>query len=164
MNLYYYGGGFDLAAAALGKILPVDVFDLRRLLARWWDWAACSWSGRLGPAARRPGLRPRRPKPAAGLPPVLRPHVFMNAKDAPFAVAVAMLIYSMVRALDEYPRPSWRTVAFFGVSLGLAEGTRVLGVITVAYAGLALALLAALEWRTARLQDHGGSPRPVPRP
>ena len=32
VNLYYYGGGFDMAAAALAKILPLDLFELRRLL------------------------------------------------------------------------------------------------------------------------------------
>lgn len=147
VNLYYYGGGFDLAAAALGKMLPVDVFDLRRLLGALVGLGGLFLVWRLG--RRLAG-------PVCGLValslllvcPLYYGHMFMNAKDAPFAVAVAMLIYSMMRALDEYPRPSWRTVAFFGVSLGLAVGTRVLGVITVAYAGLALALLAALEWRT----------------
>src|SRR5262245_47075876 len=32
VNLFYYGGGFDLAAHVLGKILPFDIFDTRRLL------------------------------------------------------------------------------------------------------------------------------------
>src|SRR5262245_2955308 len=31
VNLYYYGGGFDMAAALLAKILPFDLFETRRL-------------------------------------------------------------------------------------------------------------------------------------
>src|SRR6059036_3566894 len=31
-NLYMYGGGFDMAAALLHKILPFDLFETRRLL------------------------------------------------------------------------------------------------------------------------------------
>src|SRR5258705_13935346 len=31
VNLYEYGGGFDLAAALLAKILPFSVFETRRL-------------------------------------------------------------------------------------------------------------------------------------
>ena len=32
-------------------------------------------------------------------------HMFMNAKDAPFAAAMAVLLLGMVRAFEEYPRP-----------------------------------------------------------
>src|SRR5947209_15848916 len=32
VNLYYYGGGFDLVAAALAKVLPFTLYETRRLL------------------------------------------------------------------------------------------------------------------------------------
>src|SRR5437660_8303047 len=32
VNLYYYGGGFDLLAAAGAKILPLSLFETRRLV------------------------------------------------------------------------------------------------------------------------------------
>src|SRR5215470_15006280 len=32
VNLYYYGGGFDLLAALIAKILPFTLFDTRRLV------------------------------------------------------------------------------------------------------------------------------------
>ena len=32
VNLYMYGGGFDMAAALLAKILPFDLFETRRLV------------------------------------------------------------------------------------------------------------------------------------
>ncbi|WP_127089937.1 ArnT family glycosyltransferase [Aquabacter cavernae] len=155
VNLYYYGGGFDLAASALSKMLPVDVFDVRRLLGAVVGLGGVLIVWRL---ARRVG------GPVCGfvalclllICPLYYGHMFMNAKDAPFAVAVALLIYSMARALDEYPSPSWRTAAIFGISLGLAVGTRVLGVITVAYAGFALMLLATLEWRRLGFKAMAG--------
>ncbi|MEP9378790.1 glycosyltransferase family 39 protein [Aquabacter sp. CN5-332] len=154
VNLYYYGGGFDLVATAISKMVPVDVFDIRRLLGGVVGIVGLLIVWRTG---RRIG------GPVCGLVsvclllicPLYYGHIFMNAKDAPFAVAVAALVYTMVRALDEYPTPSWRTVTLFGISLGLAVGTRVLGVITVAYAGLALMLLAGIEWRQLGFRAMG---------
>ncbi len=32
VNLYYYGGGFDLVAALAAKLLPLSLFETRRLL------------------------------------------------------------------------------------------------------------------------------------
>src|SRR3954469_8947324 len=32
VNLYLYGGGFDMAAALLAKVLPFDLFETRRLV------------------------------------------------------------------------------------------------------------------------------------
>ena len=34
VNLYLYGGGFDMAAALLAKMLPFDLFETRRLRRR----------------------------------------------------------------------------------------------------------------------------------
>lgn len=152
VNLYYYGGGFDLAADLIGKILPIDLFDVRRLLGGFVGLVGMLVVWRT---ARRIG------GPVAGLValclllicPLYYGHMFMNAKDAPFAVAVATLIYAFVRALDEYPLPSWRTVLLFGIALGLTIGTRVLGVIAVAYSGFAIALLVTLEWRSLGLRQ-----------
>jgi hypothetical protein len=31
-------------------------------------------------------------------------HMFINAKDAPFAAAMAVLLLGLVRAFEEYPR------------------------------------------------------------
>lgn len=147
VNLYYYGGGFDLVAAAIHKSLPaVDIFSIRRLLGAIVGVIGFAIVWRTG---RRLG------GPVCGLValcllvicPLYYGHMFMNAKDAPFAVAVAALLYAIVRALDEYPKPTWRTVTLFGLCLGLAVGTRVLGLIAVGYAGLAFLLLLAIEWR-----------------
>src|SRR3712207_8678244 len=42
--------------------------------------------------------------------PLFYGHMFMNAKDAPFAVAMTLLLLGLVRALQEFPKPSWTTI------------------------------------------------------
>src|ERR1700686_1398484 len=125
VNLYKYGGGFDMAAALAAKFLPFGLFETRRLVGAALGIIGLIVTWRLG---RRLG------GPVAGLAalillagcPLYYGHMFMNAKDAPFAVAMAVLLLGLVRAFDEYPQPSARTVVLTGVGLGLAFGSRIL--------------------------------------
>ncbi|WP_454917654.1 ArnT family glycosyltransferase [Xanthobacter sediminis] len=146
VNLYYYGGGFDLLSNTLSRVLPVDVFDIRRFLGGVVGMAGfvLVWriSRRLaGPVAGFAAIA------LLAICPLYYGHMFMNAKDAPFAVAVAGLIYATVRAFDEFPNPTPRTVTLFGLFLGLAVGTRVVGVMTGLYIVTALAFVFAVTWR-----------------
>jgi hypothetical protein len=75
----------------------------------------------------------------------------MNAKDAPFAAAMAVLLLGMVRAFEEYPRPDPRTVALAGIGIGLAFGSRILAGIAAPCALAALLLVATGEARAAGL-------------
>jgi hypothetical protein len=74
-------------------------------------------------------------------------HMFINPKDAPFAVTMALLLFALLRALDEYPRVSIATSILLGLGFGLAFGTRIMG----AFGGLeflaALAFLGAAQAR-----------------
>src|SRR6516164_3728384 len=133
VNLYAYGGGFDMAAALLAKILPFDLFETRRLAGALVGLAGMAATWRL---ARRVG------GPLAGLIalaliatcPLYYGHMFMNPKDGPFAAAMAFCMLGLVRAVDEYPRPSMATGALVGAGIGLAIGTRILGGVAVLYA------------------------------
>jgi hypothetical protein len=146
VNLYMYGGGFDMAAALIAKVLPFDLFETRRLMG-----AAVGLMGMsvVWRTARRLG------GPVAGLvalaliacEPQFYGHMFINPKDAPFAVAMIALLYSLVRAIEEYPRPGIATIAIFGASLGLTLGTRIMGGMAALYLMLPLALLIAHDWR-----------------
>jgi 4-amino-4-deoxy-L-arabinose transferase-like glycosyltransferase len=146
VNLYEYGGGFDLAAALLAKILPFSVFETRRLTGAIVGLLALLIVWRTG---RRIG------GPLAGLIalallmtcPLFIGHAFMNAKDAPFAVAMAFLLLGLVRAFQEYPRPGAATIVLVGVGAGLALGTRILGGFGALYAIAALALIVTIEAR-----------------
>jgi hypothetical protein len=67
VNLYMYGGGFDMAAALLDRITPFDLFETRRLFGAMVGILGLVVTWRL---ARRLG------GPAVGLmPAILRPYV-----------------------------------------------------------------------------------------
>ena len=132
-NLYMYGGGFDMAAALLHKIIPLELFETRRLLGAIVGVIGLAASWRV---ARRIG------GPLAGLAallllalcPSFYGHMFMNPKDAPFAVAMVVLMLGLVRLADEYPSPSSHTVLIVGLGAGLSIGSRILGGLALVYA------------------------------
>lgn len=140
VNLYMYGGGFDMAAALLAKALPFDLFETRRLAGAVVGLVGLFFTWRL---ARRLGGA------LAGLLallllatcPFFYGHMFINPKDIPFAVAMIILLYGLARALEEYPRPGLATIAVFGAGLGFTIGTRVMGGIAALYVILPLAML-----------------------
>ncbi len=146
VNLYMYGGGFDMIAALAAKILPFDLFETRRLVS-----AMVGIAGMV--AAWRTARRLGGPLPGLlaltllATCPLYYGHMYMNAKDAPFATAMALLTYSAVRLLQEYPRPRPSSVAWFGLGLGLSVGSRVLGDLAAISAFGALAFTVAAEWR-----------------
>ena len=152
VNLYAYGGGFDLLSALVAKVLPFDLFETRRLVGAVVGLTGIIITWRLG---RRIG------GPLAGVIavallvtcPLYYGNMYMNAKDAPFAVAMVFLTLALVRAFEEYPRPSPINCAMVGGAVGLAIGTRVLGGIAVINALAALTLLFAIEARRDGLRD-----------
>src|SRR5215813_7996215 len=132
-NLYMYGGGFDMAAALLHKVIPLELFETRRLLGAIVGVIGLAVTWRL---ARRVG------GPLAGLAallllalcPTFYGHMFMNPKDAPFAVAMVILMLGLVRLAEEYPAPSPRTILIVGLGAGLSIGCRILGGLALVYA------------------------------
>src|SRR6201990_1186407 len=123
-NLYMYGGGFDMAAALLHKVIPLELFETRRLVGAIVGMIGLALTWRLG---RRVG------GPLAGLAgllllvlcPTFYGHMFMNPKDAPFAVAMVVLMMGLVRLAEEYPQPSPRTILIVGFGAGLSIGCRI---------------------------------------
>jgi Dolichyl-phosphate-mannose-protein mannosyltransferase len=132
-NLYMYGGGFDMAAALLHKVIPLELFETRRLVGAIVGVIGLAVTWRLG---RRVG------GPLAGLAallllalcPTFYGHMFMNPKDAPFAVAMVILMLGLVRLAEEYPQPSPRTILIVGLGAGLSIGSRILGGLALVYA------------------------------
>ncbi|QOZ35462.1 glycosyltransferase family 39 protein [Bradyrhizobium sp. CCBAU 53421] len=145
-NLYMYGGGFDMAAALLHKVIPLELFETRRLLGAIVGVIGLAVTWRL---ARRVG------GPLAGLAallllalcPTFYGHMFMNPKDAPFAVAMVVLIMGLVRLIEEYPAPSPRTILIVGLGAGLSIGCRVLGGLALIYAVVGFVPLFIEEFR-----------------
>jgi len=156
VNLYAYGGGFDLLSALAAKVLPFGLFETRRLMGAVIGIIGICLTWRLG---RRIG------GPIAGLIavallvtcPLYYGNMYINAKDSPFAVAMVFLTWSLVRAFEEYPRPSPVSCAMVGGAAGLAIGTRILGGIAVFNLLAALALIFAIEARRDGLRKAGAS-------
>jgi hypothetical protein len=155
VNLYMYGGGFDLLAALAAKVLPIDQFETRRLMGAAVGLVGLFVTWRLG---RRLG------GPLAGLIalvllaacPLYYGHMFMNAKDAPFAVAMAIALFGIVRAFEEYPQATPATVALCGIGVGLAIGSRVMGGFALINALAPLLLILALRSRASGLKPALG--------
>ena len=148
VNLYMYGGGFDLFAALAAKILPFGLFETRRLMGAAVGIVGLFVTWRLG---RRLG------GPLAGLIglillatcPLYYGHMFINAKDGPFAVTSVIALLGIVRAFEEYPRATPATVALTGIGVGLAVGSRVMGGFAVLDALLPLAFIVAVRARAS---------------
>src|SRR5665213_3993236 len=151
-NLYMYGGGFDMAAALLHKVIPLELFETRRLVGAIVGIIGLAVTWRLG---RRVG------GPLAGLAallllalcPTFYGHMFMNPKDAPFAVAMVILMLGLVRLAEEYPSPTPRTILIVGLGAGLSLGSRVLGGLALFYAVIGIAPLFIDEFRTQGTAD-----------
>ena len=75
--------------------------------------------------------------------------MFINAKDGPFAVTSVIALLGIVRAFEEYPRPTPATVALTGIGVGLAVGSRVMGGFAVLDALLPLAFIVAVRARVS---------------
>jgi hypothetical protein len=151
-NLYMYGGGFDMAAALLHKVIPLELFETRRLLGAAVGLIGLAVTWRL---ARRVG------GPMAGIAallllalcPTFYGHMFMNPKDAPFAVAMVILMMGLVRLAEEYPQPSPQTILIVGLGAGLSIGSRILAGLALLYAMIGFVPLLMEELRTGGLRE-----------
>src|SRR6201994_3748104 len=153
-NLYMYGGGFDMAAALLHKVIPLELFETRRLLGAIVGIIGLAVTWRLarrvgGPLAGLVGLL------LLALCPTFYGHMFMNPKDAPFAVAMVILMMGLVRLAEEYPHPSPRTVLIVGLGAGLSIGSRILGSLALFYAVVGFMPMLIDEIRTHGARESG---------
>ncbi len=151
VNLYMYGGGFDIIATLAAKILPFDLLETRRLVGAAVGlvglFATWRLGGRLGgPLAGLLGLL------LLAATPLYYGHMFINAKDGPFAAVMAIALLALVRALEEYPRATPPTIALCGIGVGLAIGARVLGGFAIATALLPLPFIVAVRSRATGLR------------
>jgi hypothetical protein len=146
VNLYMYGGGFDMLAALAAKVSPFTLFETRRLVGALVGLVGLAVTWRIG---RRVG------GPLAGFGalvllatcPLYIGHMFMNAKDAPFAVAMAILLLALVRLFEAYPKITTATSALTGTGFGLSIGSRIMGGFGGVDLACALALVAVVEAR-----------------
>jgi hypothetical protein len=142
-NLYLYGGLFDLAAVGLQHLLPwFEPYWLRHILCALIGIAGIGFAC----ATARLVAGPRAGAIAAFFLTACGPWyggMFNHTKDIPFAAAMIGAAYFLIRAARELPHPRRRNIVGFGLLLGAALGIRVLGLLTVGYAGIAILMAAA---------------------
>jgi hypothetical protein len=138
-NLYLYGGLFDVAATLIGRILPYDVYSIRHLLCASFGIGgiAATWATARLIAGPRAGLIGAALLAVSG---VWYGAMFNHTKDITFAATMMAAAYALLRAMRDLPRPRLRHVLLFGVLLGAALGLRVMGLLLVAYLGIAIVL------------------------
>ncbi|MBI1904971.1 MAG: glycosyltransferase family 39 protein [Rhodocyclales bacterium] len=145
-NLYLYGGMFDMIAAALERVIPLNVWDLRHLLA--------AGFGLLGLIATWLLARLLMGETAGLLALVLLAltgawsgAMFTHTKDVPFAATMVWSLYFTTRFIVRLPTVRWVDQAGLGLALGCAFGLRVGAVFAVFY--LAVSVLAVV-WLNGR--------------
>lgn len=138
-NLYLYGGLFDSAAILLGRLVPMDIYELRHLLCGLigvGGLAAAMATARMVAGARAGWL--------AGLALAVCGSwygtMFHHSKDIPLAAAMAGALYFLMRAARDLPNPKPRHIVGFGVMTGAALGIKVLGLLLVGYVGVMILL------------------------
>ena len=132
INLFLYGGFFDILAALANLVSPFDEYETRHLLGGlifllglWGGWRLT----RLLAGERAALLA----LICLTTTPLLYGHGFINPKDSPLAWLLIWVTYFTCRLLGAAGRPSRGVIAGFGISLGLAVGTRVIGVAYISY-------------------------------
>mgnify|MGYP001072071254 CR=1 FL=1 len=138
-NLYLYGGLFDSAAILIGRLVPMDIYDLRHLLCGLigvGGLAAAMATARMIAGARAGWL--------AGLALAVCGSwygtMFHHSKDIPLAAAMAGALYFLMRAARDLPNPKPRHIVGFGLMTGAALGIKVLGLLLVGYVGVLILL------------------------
>lgn len=137
-NLYLYGGLFDVLANLLQRLAPfADPYDVRHVFC-----ALIGIGGIAGTwATARLIAGPRAGLIAALALALCGPwygSIFNHTKDIPFAAAMIGATYFLLRAARALPKPRLSDVAAFGLLLGCALGMRVLGLLMVGYAAIAI--------------------------
>lgn len=136
----FYSGFFDTLAVTMQHLLPFDTFETRHLVNAFFGWLGVLYTGLL---ARR--LFGNTAAVVAVLFLVLSPrylgHMMNNPKDIPFASLHIMALYYLSLASVNWPTMRTRHLIMLGISIGLATGVRVGGVVLLCYAMTYIGLL-----------------------
>ncbi len=140
----YYGGLFDLLAALVNKISPLEEYTSRHLLNAWVGFFGIFFAV---------GITRRFLHANAGilvawlmfLSPFFLGHAMNNPKDIPFASTYIMAIYFIIRLFDRMPKPSKSDYLWVILSIGAAINIRVGGILLIPYLGVYVAILYVVK-------------------
>ncbi|HJV28689.1 MAG TPA: glycosyltransferase family 39 protein [Aromatoleum sp.] len=133
-NLYLYGGLFDLIAATLEKVVPMNVWDLRHLLSAGFGLLGLvgTWLLARLLAGEWAGLLALLLLSISG---AWSGAMFTHTKDVPFATTMVWALYFTTRFAATLPRFRASDLVGLGVAIGCAFGLRVGAVFAVFYLG-----------------------------
>jgi hypothetical protein len=151
INLYQYGGFFDLVSAIASNISPFGEYETRHLLGGVFFLAGLfgAWKLTRLLAGERAALIA---VICLATTPLLYGHSFINPKDAPLAWLGVWVAYFSCRVLGE-DRASWCAIMGLGVSLGLALGMRIIAFAFIGQMGAVVAAKAFGLLLTAGVRD-----------
>jgi hypothetical protein len=146
LDLFRYGGFFDLLSAVVNIVSPFGEYETRHLLGGLVGVIGLAGAWRLGRhlGGDRVGFLAL---VLLLLTPAFYGHSFNNPKDAPFATTMVWTLFYLCRAVSTLPAPPRWVVVKLGLVLGLALGTRVAAVLVGPYLIIALALFLLAKWR-----------------
>ncbi|MBS7543747.1 ArnT family glycosyltransferase [Ancylobacter oerskovii] len=150
INLYLYGGLFDLIAAGLEPYVSLPVYDLRHLISAGFGLAGlvAVWRWTRLIAGEKTAILAVALLAITGM---YGGAMFTHTKDVPFAAAMAWSLYFVTCVAAALPGlPAWRTVVGLGLAVGCALGLRVGGVFAIFYLGLTV-LAGGVVHRDPRL-------------
>ena len=145
INLYLYGGLFDLIAAGLEPYVSLPVYDLRHLISAGFGLAGlvAVWRWTRLIAGEKTAILAVALLAITGM---YGGAMFTHTKDVPFAAAMAWSLYFVTCVAAALPGlPSWRIVTGLGLAVGGALGLRVGGVFAVLYLGLTMLAAGAIH-------------------
>ena len=135
-NMKYYSSSFDVVIAFVNRLFHVDnIHSTRHIANALFGWLAILFAGLT--AFRTGGWR-------AGvmamtilfLSPRFLGHAYNNPKDGPFAAAIMMGCYFLLRFFQQYPSTSKKHIILLTLSIALAISIRVGGWILFGYFGV----------------------------
>lgn len=153
---FMYGGLFEAVAQLFTKLLPFGVYESRHLINCLFGLAAVVTAYKLGSLIANP---------MAGffsalfltLTPVFYGHSFNNPKDIPFLTLFLVSLYYILVSLNHLPRVPKSLVIKIGVSMGLAMGVRVGGMMLLGYLAMLWVgwFVVQFALRSTVLADNG---------
>ncbi|MDR3439318.1 glycosyltransferase family 39 protein [Telmatospirillum sp.] len=146
LDLFRYGGFFDLIAAVINLVSPFGEYETRHLLGGLIGVVGLAGAWRLGRhlGGERVGFLALL---LLLLTPAYYGHSFNNPKDAPFATAMVWTLFYLCRVVAALPSPPVKLVVKLGLTLGIALGLRVAAVLVGPYLAIGVFLFFWGLWR-----------------
>ncbi|GHT13251.1 hypothetical protein AGMMS4956_09140 [Bacteroidia bacterium] len=136
-NLHQYGQLADNISLLIAKMLPIeDILWVRHTVNALFGWLGILFASLLAYRIRKKWLAAIMTAVLLFFSPLYLGHSFNNLKDIPFAATMMMGIYFIFRFLQTFPNPSKKICIMLSVSIGLAIGVRVGGLLLIAFFGL----------------------------